>query len=351
MFAMCAALTGYRMMKELLFCTDKKLRVCSWEKEIAEFTGHSASRMIGNKYYDIFPRIVHKEKDAVATAIETKKTVTLKNYAFPCIAGSFSADIKIKPMKSANKSVDRAEIAIQPFSTCEMARKLHQSQKLIDIGKIASTLAHGVRNPLNAIKGAVVYLREKYVGEETLVEFTNIMEMEITRLENFISKFLSSSVSDTDVQKNDINLMLKKIDVFTSLQMYTRSIRASYELGSIPLVMINSFHMEQAILNVINNAIEAMTAGGQLTIATSTAEQLNRNFVVISISDTGPGLARKEHIELSSGGASAGRGFGLYITDEIIKHYGGHVEIDSKKDVGTTIRLFIPYPLPAEEQL
>ncbi len=330
-------------MKELMFSTDKKLRVCSWEKEIAEFTGRSASHTIGNKYYEIFPRIITREKDAVAKAIETEKTVTLKKYAFPCIAGSFNADIKIKPVKTAGNSIDRAEIAIKPHSTCEMGKRLQESQKLIDIGKIASTLAHGVRNPLNAIKGAVVYLREKYVEEATLVEFTNIMEMEISRLEDFITKFLSSSVSDTDVQKNDINLMLKKIDVFTSLQMYTRSIRASYELGTVPLVMINSFHMEQAILNVINNAIEAMSAGGLLTITTSTAEQADKKFVVISISDTGPGLNHKERVDFSSSEARVGRGFGHYITDEILKHYGGHVEIDGKKDVGTTIRLFIPY--------
>jgi two-component system nitrogen regulation sensor histidine kinase GlnL len=337
-------------MKELTFCTDKKLRVCSWEKEIADFTGRPASRTIGNKYYEIFPRIVSKEKDAISKAIETKKTVTLKKYSFPCIAGSFQADIKIKPRKSATDSIDMVEVAIHPFSTCEMAKKLHQSQKLIDIGKIASTLAHGVRNPLNAIKGAVVYLREKYAGEETLAEFTNIMEMEITRLEDFISKFLSSSVYDTDIQKNDINVMLKKIDVFTSLQMYTRSIRATYELGNVPLVLINSFHMEQAILNVINNAIEAMTAGGQLAISTCTTERSGKHFVVVAISDTGPGLSRRKHDNLTSENSNTGRGFGLFITDEIVKHYGGHVEIDSKKDVGTTIQLFIPFQKGVEEQ-
>jgi len=329
-------------MKELSFCTDKKLRVCSWEKEIAEFTGRPASLTMGSKYYEIFPRMVLNKKDAIARAIETKKTLTLKKYSFPCIAGSFQADIKIKPRKSASDSIEMVEVAIYPHSTCEMAQKLQQSQKLIDIGKIASTLAHGVRNPLNAIKGAVVYLSEKYSHEAPLVEFTKIMEDEISRLENFISKFLSSSVSDTEDRETDINSLLKKIEVFISLQIYTRNIQSLFEFGTIPPVIINSFHLEQAILNVINNAIDAMVSGGQLRIGTSAEERDGKLYVVVSVADTGQGMAQKRIGEISSGKEGNGRGFGLFITYEILKHYHGHLEIDSKLNSGTTIKLFIP---------
>jgi two-component system nitrogen regulation sensor histidine kinase GlnL len=199
-----------------------------------------------------------------------------------------------------------------------------------------------VRNPLNAIKGAVVYLREKYDYEEPLIEFTRIMEEEISRLENFISRFLSSSVSDTEVSETDINSLLKKIEIFTSLQIYTRNVQSLYELGGIPPITINSFHLEQAILNVINNAIDAMADGGQLKIRTFTEERSGRIFVVIAISDTGPGMSDKKIDDLSSENRESGRGFGLFITYEILKHYGGHLEIDSKKNMGTTIKLFIP---------
>jgi two-component system nitrogen regulation sensor histidine kinase GlnL len=258
-------------MKELFFCTDKQLRICSWEKEIAEFTGQPASCAIGNKYYEVFPRITtDNHKDALSHVIRNGKTLTLRKHAFQCLYGSLRSDITIKPLKSPGRKTNQIKVFIRPHSTCGVAKKLHQSKKLIDIGKIASTLAHGVRNPLNAIKGAVVYLREKYVAEDTLVEFTKIMEEEISRLEDFISRFLSSSVSETEAVETDIDALLKKIEIFTSLQIYTRNIQSHYEFGNVPPITINSFHLEQAILNVINNAIEAMHAGGQLTIKTST---------------------------------------------------------------------------------
>jgi len=338
-------------MKELYFCTDKQLRVCSWEKEISELTGQPASSIIGKKYYEVFPRITtNKNKDALSYVIKNGKTLTLKKYLFQCLYGSLKSDVIIKPLRSPSHKIVQVKVIIFIHSTCGMARKLNQSRKLIDIGKIASTLAHGVRNPLNAIKGAVVYLREKYTGEDTLVEFTKIMEEEISRLEDFITRFLSSSVSETAAVETDINALLKKIEVFTSLQIYTQNIQSHYEFGNIPHITINSFHLEHAILNVINNAINAMHAGGHLVIKTSTAERLGKVFVVISIADTGPGLSDKKLDELASETQSNGKGFGLFITYEILRHYGGHIEIDSKKNVGTTITLFIPCQQTVKEQ-
>ena len=192
-------------MEVLLFHTDGDLCIRSWPKEIAAFTGRAEPQIIGTKYYEIVPRIFIDNKDAVAEAISTGKTFSFTEYPFRCLYGGVKADITIRPLWNGDMNTGAAEVAIHPHSACAMAKKLHQSQKLIDIGKIASTLAHGVRNPLNAIKGAVVYLQEKYDREEPLVEFTKIMGEEISRLEDFISRFLSSSVSVTEAQPTDIN--------------------------------------------------------------------------------------------------------------------------------------------------
>jgi two-component system nitrogen regulation sensor histidine kinase GlnL len=329
-------------MEVLSFHTDSDLCIRSWPKEIAAFTGRAEPQIIGSKYYEIFPRIYFDNKDAVAEAISTGQTISFPEYAFRCLYGGIKADITIRPLRDSAVSEVSAEVIIHPHSTCAVAQKLHQSQKLIDIGKIASTLAHGVRNPLNAIKGAVVYLREKYDREEPLVEFTKIMGEEISRLEDFISRFLSSSVSVTEAQATDINALLKKIEVFTSLQIYARNIHSIFEFGNIPPISINSFHLEQAVLNVINNAIDAMDAGGQLKIRSFTESHAGRSCVVIAISDTGPGITDKTLDELTSAQKENGRGFGLFITDEILKHYGGRLEMDSKKNAGTTIKLIIP---------
>jgi two-component system nitrogen regulation sensor histidine kinase GlnL len=334
------------MKQAYTFMTDSGLRINSWSKEIAEITGKPSSAVLGKKYHDVLPRISTEDTDAVLTAIKGRKMLAFEEYNFNCLSGRIVAAIRINPIKAVNGKITGAEVAISPISTCSVVEKLQSSERFINIGRMASTLAHGVRNPLNAIKGAVVYLREKYAAEATLVEFTNIMEVEISRLDGFISRFLSASVSDLVskelVSETDINSVLKKIEILTSLQSHAHNIEGVYNYGNVPSVLISPFRIEQAILNVINNAIEAMPSGGRLEVATKYGKRSGSDFIVIEITDTGPGMPRSGIKNIGMSTEKKGRGFGLLITRETLRYYGGHLEIKSVTNSGTTVRLYLP---------
>ncbi len=330
-------------MKKLSFTVDKTLRIQSWSDDLAMFTGADAASATGKKYTDLFPRILLHEKEAVAQIFTKGRSANLKQCHFQCLSRHRAADIKLTPVRNGKNSVSQVQIEMIPSEPCSIGQQLIDSQKLIAIGKIAATLAHGVRNPLNAIKGAVVYLRDRYAHETQLVEFTNILEAEMTRLENFISRFLSTTTFDSDLAVVDVNELIQKIKVFISLQTYTQEIRCDYVLEDIPRIEISAFHLEQALLNVINNSLEAMQSGGTLTISTSLTSASSQSYVAIEISDTGRG------IDVPSPSAVAdhpvrrhGRGFGLFIADEIVKYYKGHLKIHGDKDKGTTVTLLLP---------
>lgn len=329
------------MKQTYYFSVDSRLRINSWEEQIARFTGRNASAVIGKKYYKVFPRIFSGDKDALSLVLEKGKRVTLKGYNINCLLASIRTDIRVDPVRTA-KGVTGVKITISDILTCTALKSHQGSERLIEIGKIASSLAHGVRNPLNAIKGSVVYLSEKFADEPALIEFAKIMEEEISRLDNFISRFLSTSFSDTELSVTDINSLLKKIEAFTSLQTRACSIKTIYKYGDIPSVMLNSFHIEQAILNVINNSIEAMPSGGQLTVKTRFENLKGLDFVMIEISDTGPGMAESKINHMSINLEDKGRGFGLFITREIIQSCRGYIQIKSKKGKGTTVKLYLP---------
>lgn len=332
-------------MKEFTFFTDRELRLRSWHEDMPAMPGKTATVPVGKKYYDLFPRIFIGERDALLVALQRKRPVVFEGYSMPCLYSGIKADIAIEPVLSPTGSVNEIKVTVRPHAPCSAARKLDESQRLIDIGKIASTLAHGVRNPLNAIKGAVVYLRGKYEHEAPLIEFTKIMEEEISRLEGFISRFLSSSLSNADHEATDVNVLLRKIEVFVAFQLFTRNITPVFELGDVAPIMVNSFHLEQAVLNVINNAIEAMKAGGQLTVRTFPEVRPEGGFLVIAVSDTGPGMVDRELQNFEgAGGRTAGKGFGLFISYEVLKYYNGHLTIESRKNEGTTVRLYLPLP-------
>jgi two-component system nitrogen regulation sensor histidine kinase GlnL len=330
------------MEQDYSFTIDSKLRIRSWEDGIFDLIGPAPFSLLDKKYYEVFPKVYIEDRDALFSCMRRNRVFVIKDYCLKFPGSQMIADIKIKPLpKNPDNGVRGARVSIVPKSRCPLAIELYSSQRLIDIGKIASLLAHGVRNPLNAIKGAVVYLGEKYSGEPTLVEFTKIIDEEISRLDNFISKFLSTSISEFGTEA-DLNAVVRKIEMFTMLQARAHRIKANYIYGEVPQVVMNSFHLEQAILNIINNAMEAMPAGGSLTVKTSPRSRADRDYAIIEISDTGPGLADTRMDDLAKPGGKKGKGFGLFITREVLRSHGGHLEIKSARGSGTAVMLYLP---------
>jgi len=330
-------------MKNLTFTVDRNLRIRSWTDDLKMLTGTDASHAVGKKYTDLFPPFLMHDKEAVGEVLKRRRTANLKQCHFRCLSRYREADIKIAPIRNSNGSGHHAQIVLVPSNPCSDGQESIDSQKLIAIGKIAATLAHGVRNPLNAIKGAVVYLRERYSHEKPMFEFMDILEAEISRLENFISRFLTTTTLDSDVSMVNVNKLIEKVKVLISLQTSTRDIRCEYVLGDIPQIEISSFHLEQALLNVINNSIEAMTSGGTITIRTALRTCPPASCIAIEISDTGAGLDLSPrpavHDQRTRG---QGRGFGLFLADEIIKFYKGHLKIHGEKGKGTTVTFLLP---------
>jgi two-component system nitrogen regulation sensor histidine kinase GlnL len=329
-------------MHHIAFSVDNELKIRSWSKELETIRGKSFLEVQGVPYYEAFPGIYNGNSDAVLQVLQEGNPITFSCRS-NCFYGGAEADISITPLSDETGTVIGANVAVKLCPNCFISRKLQESQALIDVGKIASTLAHGVRSPLNAIKGAAVYLGEKYANEKMLVEFTKIMEEEISRLDKFIKEFLSTSISYAEISSIDINSLLGKIEVFTSLQAHACNIEAIYEYGNIQPVMANSFQLEQAVLNIINNAMEAMHSGGKLIVKTRTeSRHPGMDFVVIEISDTGSGMADSRIDDLSIPSKNGGRGYGLLITREVVQCHGGHLEIKSEKGAGTTVNLYLP---------
>ncbi|MBA4373584.1 MAG: hypothetical protein C0402_12085 [Thermodesulfovibrio sp.] len=325
------------------FTVDRRSRIVSWGEQLGEMMGKKAADTVGKAYHRVFPRLSSEGQDALALSLSTNEELLLKAYSLKCPYDAMTADIQIVPLTDAKartgKPVRGADVTVSNI-LCPVLQNTGSSHRFNELGKIASALAHGVRNPLNAMKGAVLYLGDKYPAEPTLAEFAAIMEDEIKRFDGFISRFLSTSVSDMESALTDINALLKKIQVLTSYQTRFYRIRTAYKLGEIPAIMVNVFHLEHAILNVINNAIEVMQDGGKLTVKTGMERCSGRDYIVIEIADTGPGLSATREARCFRP-ERKGRGFGLLITSELLRCYGGSIDIKEKNGKGTVARLYL----------
>jgi len=327
------------MSEVYTFTINKKMLINAWDERIAELTGEPASIAVGKKYYDMFPRLLIRDKDAVLFVIEKQKKLVLKRQSFHCILYRVMADIKIEPILTA-RGLKGVAVTVFNISTAS-GHSTEDVQRLLAMGKTASSLAHSIRNPLNAIKGAVTYISQKYAREKVLMEFSKIMQEEISRLDNFISRFLAASVADMNPSVVDINALLRKIEILISFQAHARNIHSDFQYGIIPRAVVNLFQLEQAILNIINNALEAIDSDGGLTVKTALEKSAERDFIVIEIFDDGPGMRGNRSSETSVR-REKGKGYGLAITEDILNQCGGRMHIHSRKGIGTAVRLYIP---------
>jgi len=328
--------------ERLALTVDDKLRITSWNKEFEKLHKDLLSKNRRVRYNAIMPLIIKSGEDAVKLVLKSGKPVKIQGQQLCCLCEKAYADIQISPLKDKNGNITSAQIIIKPRLSCDTYQNFEQYDRFTEIGKVAATLAHGVRNPLNAIKGAVIYIREKYAREKKLTEFTQIIEDEISRLDQFIANFLSTSIVDKGLHKTDLNSVLKKIAIMISLTAQSHGIESIFEYGNISPVMINPFYFEHAILNIINNAIEAMPSGGRLLVRSNPAVRSNNEFSLIEISDTGGGMPEGLSQTVPVSSRSKGKGLGLFITREILRSSGGHLEIESQKGIGTTAKLYLP---------
>ena len=331
------------MSDKCSFSVNKTLVIKSWDSGMEKLSHRQAQDVIGSKIGDIFPSL----HDRLSPVFNNGRKSRIKNFRNTCfLCTDFSADIQMIPVKDRKGNIKEVSITLSNISGhCPLEKKLTDSEKMVAIGKAASSLAHGVRNPLNAIKGAVVYLREKYGHELILQEFSAIIYDEINKLDSFISGFLSTAKGEVKFAPVDVNDILKSILTMIKPRTETQDVKIAYRFSVLPIISADSFQIEQAVFNIVNNALEAMPDGGVINVKTSLKWEGGSDYVVIEISDTGKGIPEKQLLklgELSDSPKRNDKGFGIFLSREIIKSHNGKLIWGSVRHSGTTFKIYLP---------
>ena len=331
------------VMDECSFSVDRTLTVDSWSPGMERLSHKLAEEALGSKISEIFP-LLERE---IARVFKSGRRRHIKNFRNTCFMGTnLSAYIEMIPVKDLRGEVKQVTIVLKGISgQCPLYKKVSDSRKMVEIGKIASSLAHGVRNPLNAIKGAVVYLQNKYGHESTLMEFSTIINEEIDRLDRFISNFLSAASGELKFFSVNLNDILKSILTMIRPLAETKDIKISCNFSILPLITADAIQIEHALFNIINNSLEAMPGGGSIDIRTSMKRENGRDFVVIKISDTGKGIPERKLRtlgELSDDSRRNDKGFGIFLSREIVKSHNGKMLWETVIGKGTTFSIFLP---------
>lgn len=321
------------MKGDYIFNTDKFLNITSWGRGISSLTGVKPSEAIGKKYYRVISKINLSKSDAIAKVIKENQTIVFKDYPVNYATGNVKVDITISVTRDRKGIVHGAKVKFTHNPSQTHSEDLRSFSDFFE----AASHAHGLRGPLNTIKGASQLLRDSRPEDNEIKEFTDLINESVSQMDTIVSRFLNLPVKRFELSDVDINSILKKVRHLISPTAIKNKIKVHYIYGDLPIVKADGLQIQQAIMNVIDNAIEAMRGNGELKITTGIEHLQEGDFVIISVSDTGPGITATKKI----GRYKNGRGFGLTLTRLILHCHGGWMKIDEDK-AGTIVKLYLP---------
>ncbi len=240
----------------------------------------------------------------------------------------------------------------------KMREELALSRHLAELGEVAAKVAHDIRNPLNAIEGGVHYLISKYREDHEIQNVGNLVKGQVERLNNVTSDLLEVSKPMTpNFNVCDLNRVADEATSFLLEEIRLNGLELEKQLDrSIPPLCIDPNQIQRAIINLMQNAIEAMEDGGILTLLTRNQENgRSGRCVELAVRDQGPGISDEILDSIFKPFYTTklnGTGLGLSIVRQIISQHQGEIIVrKSEPGPGTEVILQLPVEMRLKDRI
>jgi len=239
--------------------------------------------------------------------------------------------------------------------------RMKERDRLAALGAMAAGLAHEVKNPLGAIKGAAQLLEEDGPREPASREFVGIILEEVNRLDRVVQSFLDYARPHAgNPVPLDVNAAVRRTaQILSTSQPESAEVRLDLSEG-VPHAKIDPEKLRQVLMNLMQNAIQAMDGRGKVTVSTAVRRpgRSDVELIEIAVRDQGPGISQKVLKNLFVPFFTTkerGTGLGLAISQSIVQGAGGTINVHTASGSGTTFTVVLPAspalpstPVPAD---
>lgn len=232
-----------------------------------------------------------------------------------------------------------------------MRLQMARMDRLASLGRMSAGIAHEVRNPLTGVSLLLDELHDRLLGQEPDQKLIRRALEEIERLETLVNEMLRfSSMPEPQLGMASIETVLHDSLFLLRKQCQRQKVTLVEKVASgLPDIMIDADRIKQVLLNLLNNALDAMPDGGVLTVR---AEQV-KDAIQIRVEDSGVGITADNLplvFEPFFTNKGQGTGLGLAISYNIISDHGGEIDIDSHPGAGTIVKISLPLSLSGEKK-
>ncbi|HTC31940.1 MAG TPA: ATP-binding protein [Bryobacteraceae bacterium] len=328
-------------LEESVLLFDPTGRLIMAGEPAERMLGQTHDSMAGRTLDELFPPSTVLG-GIIGNAVRNRESIGEQRVTIPRAVGApqrLAVGVQIL-RKSANQETMGALVTLRDVeSRRQLERQLDFSTRLAAISRLTGGVAHEIKNPLNAMALHLEVLKNKLNGEEPEIE---VIGREIKRLDSVVKTFLNfNRPVDLQYKPIDFNDLVKEVLSLVSVDANAKQVRVESAFEDALWINADPDLLKQAILNVINNGLEAMSDGGSLITRT----ERDGDECLLIVGDAGPGIPleiQNRVFQLYFTTKENGSGIGLATTFRVVQLHNGTIDFTSEPGKGTTFRLRFP---------
>ncbi len=328
---------------------DNEYNIFLWNRGAENIFGYKKFEVMGKDFSFLIPQYLLEKGEKEFLIDEVKSKGFLANHETERITKSGEI-INVSISRFAvnnekNEPIGSVGIIRDITLVKKLEKELREKENLALIGEVVSSIAHSLSNPLNIISGnADFLLLNKKESSDEYEELRTILD-ETTRITKSIRHLLNfSRPVKINKTENDLNELINKISKQIKFLKDNKDIKLKKSLQKdLPKLKFDYAQIEESIMNIVTNAVQAIHLKGEIGIRTSS----NGSIVKIDISDDGQGISKENQAKIflpffSSKEYGKGTGLGLSIAKKALKEHNGDIKVKSNPGKGTTFTLTLP---------
>lgn len=329
-----------------LITTDLDGKIYTFNAAATEITGYRSDEVRGSSIFDLFGDIHEPIKLSLEAVAEGEQSPRFESDLQTPDGFAVRIGFGISQLFSQNNEATGLIVTFQDLTEIRsMEESVRRKDRLAAVGRVAAGLAHEIRNPLGAMRGAIQVLESSTTPGSTQAELMEIILKESDRLNSIITNFLNyARPAATNFSEMDVAEAIR--ETFKLLR-HSPDVREEHifvdESGGEPVwIAADASQLKQIFWNLARNAIQAMPDGGTLRVG---LEAVPNNRVRIVFEDSGRGMSREQVEQLFepfANSTTGGTGLGLSIVYQIVRDHNGAINVRSIEGSGSVITIELP---------